>query len=208
MPLLDAYALWAESYPPWPHNALMRAEQRVMVPLIAATTPSRALDVGTGTGRYLPHLEATGAALVIGLDLSMSMLSRHVGPSLRVCADAHRLPFDEGAFDLVTASLMVGDVERLADWVHEMARVLTPGGHLIYSDFHPAWAAEGWRRTFRTVDGRLVELDFWPHTIDDHLAALSGASLHVRTVREPRLGGRRSPVVVALHAIKRRVRQR
>src|SRR4051812_40636254 len=55
-PARTAYGLWADTYPPWPHNPLMQAEQRVVAPLIAAARPVTALDVGTGTGRYLPHL--------------------------------------------------------------------------------------------------------------------------------------------------------
>ena len=66
----EAYALWAPTYPPTPHNALMRTEQTVVRRLLAGLHPQRALDVGTGSGRYLPELDATGASLVIGLDLS------------------------------------------------------------------------------------------------------------------------------------------
>src|SRR5262245_22478231 len=203
LPAQQAYDLWAESYPPRPHNPLMEAEQNVVAPLIATTTPSRALDVGTGTGRYLPLLAATGAPVVVGLDLSMPMLTRHLSLATRVCADGCHLPFVDRSFELVTSSLMAGDVERLSDWIAEMARVLTAGGHLIYSDFHPNWAEEGWRRTFRGPEGQLFEVGYCPHSIDAHLSALEGAALHVRTIREPRCPGHRSPVVVAFHAVKR-----
>lgn len=200
-----AYALWAEHYPPRPHNALMEAEQGVLGPLIAQVrAPARALDVGTGTGRYLPLLSATGAGLVVGLDLSMPMLAKHASGTNRVRADGCCLPFGDGVFELVTASLMVGDVEALAPWVSEMGRVLRPGGHLIYSDFHPAWSHEGWQRTFKTREGRMVEVGYWPHTLEAHLAALGAASLQVRTIREPRWDGRKSPLVLVLHAVKGR----
>ena len=58
-----------------------------------------------------------------------------------------------------------------------MARVLSPGGHLVYSDFHPSWAQRGWSRTFRSADGELHDIAFNPHTIDEHLAALDQAGL-------------------------------
>ncbi len=197
----EAYALWAPTYPPHPHNALMRIEQDTLTPLIAAARPVRALDVGTGTGRYLPVLAAAGASVVVGLDLSMAMLTRHDG-TRRVQADARALPFADATFNLITASLMAGDIETLDAWVAEMSRALTPGGHLIYSDFHPCWRRQGWRRTFRTAQGRTVELDYHPHEMDAHLDAHAAASLHTRVIREPRAPGARYPVIAAFHAVK------
>ena len=120
----DAYELWAETYPPVAHNPLMRVEQEVVEPLLAHIRPRRALDVGSGSGRYLPVLQAAGASVVIGVDFSLAMLRRAAaGPSTelgaghgRVCGDACRLPFTRGAFDLINASLMVGDVADLGRW--------------------------------------------------------------------------------------------
>ena len=60
-----------------------------------------------------------------------------------VCGDATRLPFADRAFDLVNASLMAGDIPDLCGWLSEIARVLVPGGRVIYSDFHPAWHERG-----------------------------------------------------------------
>src|SRR5262245_35138313 len=190
----DAYALWADTYPPRPHNPLMEVEQSVVAPVIAAARPARALDLGTGTGRYLPLLAAAGARLVVGLDLSMPMLGHQTERRPCVCADACRLPFPAASFDLICCSLMVGDVEDLGDWMSETARVLAPGGHLVYSDFHPSWSRQQWRRTFRTTDGGHYELAYFPHTIEEHLARLQACSLMVRTIREPRLEGRSAPV--------------
>ena len=146
----DAYELWADTYPPVAHNPLMRVEQQVVEPLLSHIPARRALDVGTGSGRYLSLLQATGAAKVVGLDFSLAMLRRGSGAPGRVCGDACRLPFSRGSFDLINASLMVGDIADLGAWSREMARVLTLNGHLVYSDFHPSWAQHGWSRTFRT----------------------------------------------------------
>lgn len=202
LPPGQAYALWADTYPPWPHNPLMEAEQSIVAPIIAATQPARALDVGTGTGRYLPLLASAGARTVVGVDLSLPMLGRRSDETPRACGDARRLPFPGGTFDLVCSSLMAGDIEDLGAWVSEGARVLTPGGHLVYSDFHPSWASERWRRTFRTADGHAYELSYYPHAIEEHLTHLRRASLVVRAIREPRVDSRQAPVVVVFHAIK------
>jgi malonyl-CoA O-methyltransferase len=209
-----AYELWSEVYPPRAHNPLMELEQAVMEGIVSRLTAASALDVGTGSGRYLPVLAATGAR-VVGVDRSWAMLTRDPSPFPRTCADAYRLPFRAACFDLVTSSLMAGDIADLETCVGELARVLAPGGHLVYSDFHPSWVEHGWRRTFDTADGRRFAVPHHPHAIDDHLRALEAARLEVAAIREPRLTGsassprgrRRSsdpPLVVILHARKPR----
>lgn len=217
MPVLPpraAYELWADTYPAVAHNPLMRLEQNVVEPLLARIHATRALDVGTGSGRYVPLLKATGASVVLGLDFSLAMLTRGRGPG-RICGDACRLPFRRGAFDVINASLMVGDVENLGLWMREMARALAVGGHLVYSDFHPSWAERGWSRTFRDADGELHDVSFHAHAIEDHLAALKRAGLHVHAILEPRFNDDADPgvkafrrrwrnpqVIVVFHAVR------
>jgi malonyl-CoA O-methyltransferase len=229
LPAQEAYALWADNYPPSPHNALMRAEHAVMAPIIHAMSPQRALDAGTGSGRYLELLASTGARLVIGVDLSLPMLvsrardPRALSPDLelgtpglptrrvaRVCGDVRRLPFADASFDLISSSLMVGDVADLDGWVSEAARVLAPGGHLVYSDFHPSWAAKRWQRTFQAADGRSFEIAYFPHTLADHITALGRRFFDIRAIGEPGLtvGGVAGahaadvPVAIVFHAVK------
>lgn len=199
----EGYALWADTYPPHPHNPLMHAEQSAVAPILTALAPRRALDVGTGTGRNLPLLASAGARLIIGADMSLPMLEHRRCRTPRVGADACRLPFADRSFDLVCASLMVGDLEDLGAWIAEAKRVLAPRGHLVYSDFHPSWTERKWRRTFRASDGSEFALNYFAHTIDDHLSRLESAGLTVRTIREPRVPGVAAPVVVVFHAVKR-----
>jgi malonyl-CoA O-methyltransferase len=196
-----AYELWADSYPPEPHNPLMEVEQSIVSRMIEHTSAIRALDVGTGSGRYVPIL-ATRAACVVGVDLSPAMLVRGCGH--RVRGDACRLPFRAGTFGLVNASLMVGDVTDLDGWVREMSRVACRGGHLIYSDFHPSWTDRGWQRTFRTADGIQHVVEFTPHAIEAHLSALQAGGFQIQAIREPRLkvGRVNVPVVAIFHAVK------
>jgi SAM-dependent methyltransferase len=219
LPAQEAYALWADNYPPSPHNPLMRAEQAVMASIIRSTSPQRALDAGTGSGRYQALLASTGARVVIGVDLSFPMLlgarpsnARRAPSVARVCGDVRRLPFADASFDLISSSLMAGDVADLDEWVSEAARVLAPGGHLVYSDFHPSWASRRWRRTFQTADRRSFEVAYFSHTLADHVTVLEGRSLEIRAVREPRLpvhdapatlaDGDLVPVAIVFHAVK------
>jgi len=214
LPPRVAYELWADTYPAVAHNPLMRVEQEVVEPMLAKLRARRALDVGTGSGRYVPLLQSTGASVVLGLDFSLAMLTRGIGHR-RICADACRLPFRRGAFDVINASLMVGDVADLGAFTREMARALAVGSHLVYSDFHPSWAERGWSRTFRDADGTLHEVSYHPHAIDDHLDAIEQAGLHVRAIREPRVTRSFDPgirafrrrwnnpqAVVVFHAVK------
>ena len=50
----------------------------------------------------------------------------------------------------------------------------------------------------------LVELPYHPHAIEQHLALLEGASLSIRTIREPRAPAGAAPVVAVFHAVKPR----
>lgn len=200
----DAYARWAPLYPAEAHNPVMEAEESIVRPLLHAIAARRALDVGTGTGRNLETLRRAGARTIVGVDLSAPMLSCGAAACSRVRGDATTLPFRSRTFDLVVSSLMCGDVADLQPWLAEAARVLADDGHLVYSDFHPCWAQSGWRRTFVGADGRTYELPLHHHEIEQHLALLESCSLQIRAIREPRVGQRRSPVVVIFHAVRPR----
>ena len=211
LPARQAYALWAPDYPPVPHTPVMHAEQAVMAPILASIAATRALDVGTGSGRYLPLLARTGARLITGIDFSLPMLAREAQPrGARVCGDARRLPFADRSFDLVSSALMLGDVADLSAWMAEMSRVLVAGGHLVYSDFHPAWTIHGWRRTFRDRAGRLVELACCGHEIEEHRTCLDAHGFGATAIHEVGVERQRSflragktPVVIVVHARKR-----
>ena len=79
-PILDpveAYALWAPSYPARAHNPVMLADERAMLGLLPGDVTGRnVLDAGCGTGRYMRHALQRGAGKVIGVDLSPDMLAR------------------------------------------------------------------------------------------------------------------------------------
>lgn len=198
----EGYARWAPIYPPHPHNPVMSVEASIVQPLVQAAVPRRALDVGTGTGRNVQMLHDAGASFVVGVDMSSVMLSHARAVHARVCGDACRLPFADQSFDLVCSSLMCGDIADLGAWLGEAARVLAPGGHLVYSDFHPSWHILGWRRTFVADDRRTYELPLFPHELEEHHDRLLTQGLEIRAVYEPTLAGGSTPVVAIFHAFK------
>lgn len=181
---LDAYALWAPTYAAEAHTPLMRIEERAMRDLIPDVRRRAVLDAACGTGRYLRELESRGAAIACGVDLSHTMLQRVASPA-RVRGDLRCLPFRSASFDLVVCGLAVGHVDRLEPCVAELARLVAPGGILLYSDLHPAGAAAGWLRTFRAPDGCEYAVRHHIHSREAHLFACRDARLTVDEMREP-----------------------
>src|SRR5262249_14931096 len=107
LPAREGYAVWADTYPPRPHNRLMAVEQEIVEPIIRLVSPRRALDVGTGTGRYLTLLHASGAQFIVGLDMSMPMLQHRQCQTPRICGDACNLPFVDGQFNFIPSPFIV-----------------------------------------------------------------------------------------------------
>src|SRR5690349_4792064 len=71
---LDAYALWADQYPPFAHNRLMEIEQAAMLGLMPELSHCHVLDLACGSGRYGLIAENHGAKFVSGVDNSVPML--------------------------------------------------------------------------------------------------------------------------------------
>lgn len=104
---------------------------------------SRVLDVCCGTGDMTFALRRRAGSKVpriLGADFSHAMLQRAAlkgrGTTLRwIEADALRLPFPDGHFNLVTSAF---GFRNLADYdagLREIARVLAPGGEVGILDF-------------------------------------------------------------------------
>jgi len=183
---LHAYARWAEAYPPHAHNPLMRAEEAAVLELLPEAAGKVALDLACGTGRYARHLRARGSRRVVAADFSLEMLRAGRDDNLPlVCADWLALPIPDGFFDLVVSGLAAGHIEDLAGALRELARVLKPGGVVVYSDFDPIGYFMGWRRTFTDVNGRTLAIRHYPHLFSDHFAAAEAAGLRIDAVREP-----------------------
>ena len=126
-------------------------------PALSAMLPSvagrRVLDLGCGSGQWAAFLAESGAAEVIGLDLSERMLevARRDRAHPRVTyqrASIEEAAFPDGRFDLVFSSFAFHYVEDFAGLVRRIDSWLTPGGYLVFSNEHPVYlsraTSEGW----------------------------------------------------------------
>jgi ubiquinone/menaquinone biosynthesis C-methylase UbiE len=103
----------------------------------------RILDVGCGRGELLRRFMSFGAApdLLSGVDLVDEYVeaARKLAPHLQIsCGSADRLPFTDRCFDMVsqfTLLTSVLDPEMKQAIANEMARVMKPGGWLLWYDF-------------------------------------------------------------------------
>jgi len=181
----DAYALWAETYPPYAHNALMLAEERAFMTLLPPDMRGLSvLDIGCGSGRYLKRIMARGAAQTTGLDLSRPMLKRaYIEHPDLVESSASHIPLRNDVADCVVCALTLGHIESLGNALAEISRMLKPSGLLVASDFHPIGAAFGWQRTFKHQNQRYAVRHF-THTLDDWRRACQAASLTVEAHME------------------------
>ncbi len=203
----EAYARWAATYPPAPHNLLMEMEQAAMLELLPEVHNKVALDLACGSGRYMNLLRERGVAHVIGLDLSREMLAAAQShQKILLLGDLCALPLASASFDFIVCGLAVGHVENLRSVIAEASRVLKNGGAMLYSDFHPFGALAGWRRTFRAGDGREYAVRHHTHWYEDHVAACRAADLEITAVREPKIAidhkWRGFPAVLVIRAHK------
>ena len=190
----QAYALWAASYPPRAHNAVMQAEQRAMLTLIPDDLHGyRVLDAGCGSGRYMLHALHRGATHVTGVDLSPEML-RRAAEELNASrdrvellrGDLAALPLPDACADLTICALAVGHVRDLQLALSELRRVTRAEGLILCSDVHPAGQTLGWQRDFKSGGGHYA-VRHTLHAREDWHAACAELELELEQILEPML---------------------
>jgi ubiquinone/menaquinone biosynthesis C-methylase UbiE len=184
---LSAYRRWAPVYPPVAHNPLMRAEERAMLARLPEVAGKAILDLACGSGRYTQRLARMGAAKVVALDFCVPMLEQ-VASSYRVCANMMNLPCASQAFDLVISGLALGHATGVLPWMTEAARVLKPGGTLLYSDFHPAASLAGMARSFKDGNNETCTVPHQCFDIESQRSAAQQAGLAIECLHEIRNG--------------------
>ena len=109
----------------------------MVVRAVNAGPGDRILDLAAGTGTSSAPFAQAGA-FVVPCDFSLGMLEvgKRRQPELPfVAGDAMHLPFRDGAFDAVTISFGLRNVQDADAALAEMLRVTRPGGRLVICEF-------------------------------------------------------------------------
>ncbi len=114
-----------------------RLWRRAVTAAVDARAGERVLDIAAGTGTSSEPFAAAGAS-VCPADFSLGMLRTgraHRADLPFLAADAMRLPFADGSFDVVTMSFGLRNVADADVALREFLRVTKPGGRLVVCEF-------------------------------------------------------------------------
>jgi ubiquinone/menaquinone biosynthesis C-methylase UbiE len=123
------------------------------------------LEVSCGHGGGASYLTRTlRPASYTGLDLNPAGIdfcrNRHNLPGLDfVHGDAENLPFPDQSFDAVLNVEASHCYPRFTRFLAEVARVLRPGGHFLYTDLRPRVCVAEWEAALADAPMRLVSHD-------------------------------------------------
>ncbi|MCW3040383.1 MAG: Methyltransferase type 11, partial [Solirubrobacterales bacterium] len=101
----------------------------------------RSLEIGAGTGYFTLNMMQAGVVRsAVCSDISAGMLQTLAGNAERLgldvetqVADAEALPFEDASFDLVLGHAVLHHLPDLDQAFREFARVLKPGGKLMFA---------------------------------------------------------------------------
>lgn len=145
--LAEKYDAWFETL----HGRYVEFYEHEMVMSLAEVKPNMKIaDIGCGTGKYTEKLCRLGAN-VIGIDISPEMLeiatnktSTYRDKVTFMLGDAAELPFEDNYFDMVFSITAMEFFSKPRQCLHEMYRVLRPGGCMIVATLNSLslWAIQ------------------------------------------------------------------
>ena len=119
------------------HGMSISAERERVAAALHLGGRQRVLDVACGPGNFTSFLagQLAGDGFVIGLDNSVPMMERTVrnnscDRAVYMRGDALDLPFNNRAFNVVSCLAALHLVPEPLGVLHEMVRVLSPGGRI------------------------------------------------------------------------------
>ena len=170
---------------------MRRAALRPIAEFMAGRDQRRVtlVDVACGTGRFLRQVRLAYPALALkGLDLSRTYLdeARRNLEGLRgaelIEAAAERMPLADASADIATCIFLYHelppDVRRQV--TGEIARILKPGGMLVFLDSLQMGDKPGWDGLLEAFPHRFHEPYYRGYAVDDLDAMFAAAGLAAR----------------------------
>ena len=192
------------------HNELL--EQPAMKKLLPDMSGKAVLDLGCGCGHNCMDFVNSGAASVVGVDISEKMLER-----AREESNCEKIEYINMSmtnikklgrkFDVIYSSLAFHYIEDFAAFAEDMYSVLNSGGYLLFSQEHPLnTATDGGNGHYnRDEDGNRISYTFsnynqpgkrvikwvvdgvikYHRTFSNIINAIVSAGFIIETVEEP-----------------------
>jgi ubiquinone/menaquinone biosynthesis C-methylase UbiE len=204
-PVINDYDSFAEAYSAENEASLINAyyARPAILDLAGDVLGRRILDAGCGSGPLTAALRDRGA-IMTGFDSSRKMLElarQRLGDDadLHVAELGSPLPFPDGAFDDVIASLVLHYLEDWTAPLAELRRVLTPSGRLIAAIDHPFAITLMHREQGRTASyfetynwtenwtygGQTAPMSFWNRPLHAMTDAFTAAGFRISVIGEP-----------------------
>ena len=149
---------------------MVQHKRRALVP----QARGRVLEIGMGTGRNLPFYDRNQVSQLVGVDPALQMHRLAQRRSLKAGMDvelvglsAERLPLPDDSFDTVVCTYTLCSIPDPAAALHEVRRVLKPGGQFLFCEHG------------RAPDGSLAQ---WQQRIEPLWKPLAGGCHLTRDV--------------------------
>jgi cysteine synthase/SAM-dependent methyltransferase len=128
------FATGTKAYDQFSRNLVIRLATR-------SAAPDRVLDIGCGAGTLMQQLSAIfPASQMTGVDPSDAFLEnarKNVPTATLLKGRAEELPLPDGTFDMVLSTWVLHQCHEVDRAIREAARVLRPGGEVIFCILHP-----------------------------------------------------------------------
>lgn len=198
----DMYSKYAEQYDNVIQRNIYNAqfERPNTQAMLGEIAGKAVLDMGCGSGVYADYFLSKGAASVTCLDFSAEMIAlveKKFGGKVNAYVQdlSEGLPKEKDAtYDVIVCPLVLHYVEDLTKVFADVARVLKPGGYMVFSTHHPFadfecsttgnyFDRELVQEEWNTV-GTPVRVTFYRRSLTEICSAITDAGLLISQISE------------------------